>query len=167
MRKIQFDIKYRPEIESGRYKVVTRDGRNVRIICWDRRAGVSLVALIDTPKGEVVYEISSNGIYTPSVDRNTDLVILTDEPELTEFEEGVKQLMQIVSAYGSPDYVEDSDVKDRAKRLLDLAKKEILKDMPKWKKTPNSGTFVDASNILFHDGYYLGIKDLEKLPKED
>lgn len=33
--KVQFDIKYRPQIESGEAGVVTRDGRAVRIICWD------------------------------------------------------------------------------------------------------------------------------------
>lgn len=33
--KVQFDIKYRPQIESGEAEVVTRDGRAVRIICWD------------------------------------------------------------------------------------------------------------------------------------
>lgn len=33
--KVQFDIKFRPQIESGEAEVVTRDGRAVRIICWD------------------------------------------------------------------------------------------------------------------------------------
>lgn len=30
--KIKFDIKYRPEIESGKYKVITADGRNARTV---------------------------------------------------------------------------------------------------------------------------------------
>lgn len=51
-----------------------------------------------------------------------------------------------------------------AKRFYGLGKAEALKDLPRWKKTSTRGTFVDASNILFHDGYYLGIKNLEKLP---
>lgn len=33
--KIPFDIKYRPEIESGRYKVVTGTGLPVEIVHWD------------------------------------------------------------------------------------------------------------------------------------
>ena len=37
MAKIPFDIKYRPQIESGEYKVETRDGKPVRIICWDKK----------------------------------------------------------------------------------------------------------------------------------
>lgn len=51
--------------------------------------------------------------------------------------------------------------------FVDSFKAEALNDLPKWKKTTNSMTFVNASNMLFHNGYYLGIKDLEKLPKED
>lgn len=35
MAKIPFSIDYRPQIESGEYKVETRDDRPVRIICWD------------------------------------------------------------------------------------------------------------------------------------
>lgn len=33
--KVPFNIKYRPQIESGEAEVVTRNGRAVRIICWD------------------------------------------------------------------------------------------------------------------------------------
>jgi len=35
MERIPFDIKYRPEIEAGKYLVETRDGREVRIDRWD------------------------------------------------------------------------------------------------------------------------------------
>lgn len=35
MQRIEFDIKYRADIEAGRYKVETRDGRPARIVCWD------------------------------------------------------------------------------------------------------------------------------------
>lgn len=41
MQRIEFDIKYRADIEAGRYKVETRDGRSVSKIIWhttgDRR----------------------------------------------------------------------------------------------------------------------------------
>ena len=33
--KFAFNITYRPQIESGEYKVETRDGRPARVICWD------------------------------------------------------------------------------------------------------------------------------------
>ncbi len=36
MKKVlPFNIKFRDEIESGKCKVQTNDGRSVRIICWD------------------------------------------------------------------------------------------------------------------------------------
>ena len=37
MAKIPFNVKFKPQIESGEYKVETRDGRPVRIICWDKK----------------------------------------------------------------------------------------------------------------------------------
>lgn len=33
--KIPFDIKYRPQIESGEYKVFLKNGNPVRILAWD------------------------------------------------------------------------------------------------------------------------------------
>ena len=35
MESIPFDIKFRPEIEAGKYLVVTREGREVKIDRWD------------------------------------------------------------------------------------------------------------------------------------
>ena len=35
--KETFDIKYRPEIESGKYRVVTRRGEPVEILKWDAK----------------------------------------------------------------------------------------------------------------------------------
>ena len=182
MRRINFDIKYRPEIESGRYKVQTRDGKPARVILWDALGPFPIIALVSFGDEEGPYSYTKDGkSSTYNMNSWGDLFILTDEPELTPFEEAVKQLMQIVSAYGSPDYVEDSDVKDRAKRLLDLAKKEILKDMPRWKKYGNGacggGNFPIAIckvgcgyrlvESLVSGDEYIMLSDLEKLPKED
>ena len=35
--RIPFDIKYRHEIEAGKYLVQTRLGSPARIICWDKK----------------------------------------------------------------------------------------------------------------------------------
>ena len=48
--KKEFNIKYRSEIESGLYKVETRDGRPARIVCWDKGGDdlYPVIALVET-----------------------------------------------------------------------------------------------------------------------
>lgn len=38
MQRIEFDIKYRADIEAGRYKVETRDGKPAGIVHWNIKA---------------------------------------------------------------------------------------------------------------------------------
>lgn len=86
--KIPFDIKYRSQIESGKYKITTRANHPVRLICWDANDyGNPIVAISGgypiqyTENGKTCNEMPWNG-----VELNTDLVIVTDDSELTEFE---------------------------------------------------------------------------------
>lgn len=46
MEKIRFDINKKPEIISGKYRVVTRDNNPVRIIAWDRKGVFNIIGLI-------------------------------------------------------------------------------------------------------------------------
>lgn len=93
--KIPFDIKYRPQIESGEYKVETRDGRSVRIICWDRVAkentddDLNICVLVPEDNGEGVYYYHQSGKKWVS-DERFDLFLITPEPELNEFEQEVR-----------------------------------------------------------------------------
>lgn len=90
MAKIAFDIKYRPQIESGEYKVVTKDNKKVRIISWDMHttSGDKIVALVTGQGGQ----FEKNRTYLPdgrccsSQHDSTSLYILTDSVDLTEFE---------------------------------------------------------------------------------
>ena len=108
MKKIPFDIAYRHEIESGEYKVETRDGNPARIICWDKKVtgsdeGKNILALID---------IRGDGTETPTTfyqdghlwdkskdggDSHFDLFIITPESEPTEFEPGLQFLPKEMS----------------------------------------------------------------------
>ena len=64
MRK-EFDIKYRPEIESGKYRVETITGLPVHIICWDAKSTYrndDIIALVDCDSGaQKVQRYYSNG----------------------------------------------------------------------------------------------------------
>ena len=125
--KIPFDIKYRPEIESGKYKVVTVvDNKPVRIICWDRKScykpdGQYIIYLVDHGREEICVNF-------PLRDCEKNLEIITDEPEeLTEFEEAVKKVLLAwcVPVSREPD---DSFVKEKSSELLTLAKETLEKE---------------------------------------
>jgi hypothetical protein len=175
MKKIPFDIRYKAEIESGKYKVQTRDGRDARIICWDKKGKFPVVAIVKYYCGEEeCFPFTNTGNYSSCTESDYDLFILTDEPELTPFEQAIEEIYESCG-------VKKLRSKDKAKELLDIAKKEILKDMPKWRKYGNGacggGNFPIAIckvgcgyrlvESLVSGDEYIMLSDLEKLPKED
>lgn len=103
MAKIPFDIKYRPQIESGEYKVETRDGKPVRIICWNkkdypdmRESHTPIIYLLLSKSGcEHVMCCDFNGMYPDGLKRDCDLFIITSEPEMKESEdERIRKAME-------------------------------------------------------------------------
>ena len=46
--KIKFDIKYRPQIECGKYKVVNQEGTPVTIERWDLKGNYPILAILPT-----------------------------------------------------------------------------------------------------------------------
>ena len=92
MAKIPFDIKYRPQIESGEYKVETRNGRTARVVCWDR-FGTQLVALIG--KEEDVLTYNPDGTMG-QMSLPSDLFIVTPEKDLALTLEQVVKLDNII-----------------------------------------------------------------------
>lgn len=92
MAKIHFDIKFRPQIESGEYKVVTGDNRPVRIISWDKRVvggRIEIVCLVPASQGdtETVQLYYPDGTLISGWSEKFKLFIITPEPELTESED--------------------------------------------------------------------------------
>lgn len=94
--KKKFDIKYRPQIESGEYKVVTADLHPVRICCWDAEEDWPIVALVKdyNEKSDYCYPMmcDTSGV-SATKGKEKELFVLTPEPELTEFEKACKQMM--------------------------------------------------------------------------
>ena len=155
--RIPFDIKYRPEIESGKYKVVTEFGEPVRIICWDSKyhSDLPIIALIDDGDGEDMIHLSANGKYEIDSKRGfTHLLIITDEPEeLTEFEKAVEEIYE---SFG----VKQLKVKEKAAKLLAIANRELeksqwIKDMQEW-----------WYNKGHTEGYWKGQKEAEERHNE-
>lgn len=89
--KIDFDLSLLEKIQSGEYKLMTRAGRPARIVSTDARSFSSdgtplpLVVLIETSSGgEIPFVYASNG--SSLGNGLNDLVVLTDEAELTRTE---------------------------------------------------------------------------------
>ena len=45
--RIPFDIKFRPDIEAGKYLVETRGECSVRIICWEYEIYAPIIAKVE------------------------------------------------------------------------------------------------------------------------
>lgn len=77
-KQIPFDL----EKAKAGAKVVTRDGRDVRIVCWDVKDEVfPIVAIISNKEGEDVEIYTSNGKVIPQAEMNGDLLLLEEVQE--------------------------------------------------------------------------------------
>lgn len=90
MVKTAFNIKYRPQIESGEYEVVTREDRPIDIIKWDLKGDFPIIGVYYDEKNnrEIAVQVTAEGrcSVTPGEEYGDDFFIITDESELTEFE---------------------------------------------------------------------------------
>lgn len=105
MKKIEFDIKYRKDIESGRYLLKTPYGYPVRIVCWDRAGDFPIVGLINLGgETEIVDSFSVEGV---SATKEFTLVIVDPMPNLNPLERAYAE-----AVYGDKEYLDDEDVKE-------------------------------------------------------
>lgn len=172
MDKIPFSIDKRPEIETGKYKVVTRGGQPVRIICWDRNSiEYPIVALVKTKCGEETsFTYGKRGNFFIADEGDNDLILVPAEPELTEFEKAVSDVVEMAWLGGKDnpyEFTKEEYAKIKSLELLSLARKELqpeidaevekayknadrmqyekgredaLKDRPTWKKCEDGNT---------------------------
>ncbi len=85
--RIPFDIKFRPQIESGEYKVETRDGRPARIVCWDLHGDdYPIIALIGDYKRttEILHNYKKTGEFWIKGNDTLDLFLITPDEEPDE-----------------------------------------------------------------------------------
>lgn len=109
-------------------KVVTRDGKEVKIVCWNVKGLFPILALLegdgkeDLKKGEE-YPCSYKIDGTCPATESYDLFFADEEEELSEFEKAVEMIMDD----NAKNIV---GVKYQAKCLLELARNEIEKTNP-------------------------------------
>lgn len=88
--KVPFDVEMAKKIINKEVegKIVTRDGKSVRVICLDKKnvdKSYSILALIDNDKEEVIQSYNNNGLYT-YFECKQDLML--EIPEYLTFKEG-------------------------------------------------------------------------------
>lgn len=150
MAKIPFNIKFRPQIESGEYKVVTGDNRQVRIISWDKKTfdDFEIVGLVPTMQGnaESVQLYCPDGtLSTLGSNESFRLFIITPEPDLTELECNIRScVVKHLTTYtkdgngremSSTVFIDDNTAKEMTAELLELARKQLIYELLK-KETP-------------------------------
>jgi NTP pyrophosphatase (non-canonical NTP hydrolase) len=80
--KVPFDIKFRPQIESGEVKVVTRDDRPVRIICWDGPSfEMPIAGFIEGRIEPDTFSSSGNYRYDEYGESDADLFVILPLPD--------------------------------------------------------------------------------------
>ena len=165
--KIDFNVKYRPQIESGEYKVETRDGEPAKIIYWDLKGyddDIKLVVIIGEDGSQGVITMSKSGSfysdYLVGEEHRYDLFIVTPEPKLTEFETALKDLLYHCVGEGMSGKDMEKLARENSSRLLDLAKKELCIGYTKYLQGHIDG--VASSEKEYQTGYFDGHSAAEK-----
>ena len=170
-KRIPFDIKYRPQIESGEYRVETRDGRPVRIICWDCNNYNPIIALADETgmwngeKKECMISFGTSGSTTLTGISQDDPFVVIPEEELTDFENAFGQAMM-----EAPEPEEKKEwypfLKEKSSELLSLARKQIEDDIRKEVRDKMDGAELEDL-VTWNNGYNYGKKIMrEEMEKE-
>lgn len=125
-RLVPFDIKYKEQIQSGLYRVFTRDKQEVEIIYWDAKLEDPDFKLIAIVNGFVeTYTITGKYYLDRDEDSNEDLfveILIEEEENYTEFE---SELLNLCKAYDSSKNLGSivSFIKNGARKLLTIANK--------------------------------------------
>ena len=85
MERIPFNIKYRPEIEAGKYLVQTRDGKSAWIFCWGKEGAWPITAELKVGGSTFMEEdYCVNGHYNANDDESNLDLFLVANPDYKE-----------------------------------------------------------------------------------
>lgn len=87
--RVPFDVELAKEISNGSKegRIVTRDGRNARVLCFDVKDALRhIIALVDCGDIERDYTYDNNGRYYERIENEKDLML--EVPEYMTFKDG-------------------------------------------------------------------------------
>ena len=157
MAKIPFDIKYRSQIESGEYRVVTRVDRPVEIKIWDLKGEFPVVGVYYDEKNDrdTAVQVTAEGRCSidPEDGYCDDFFIITDKPVRDDLEEEIRR--KIEEVHRQPCY----DLKDFARHFTNWQKQQMMKDAVE----AVSCTFSNSSSTFLRIEDGLDTKDGDKV----
>ena len=69
-------------LENPNRRIITKDGRNVRIICTDAKGNFPIIALVETYNGnETVLRLKENGRFYNDTENSSDLFFAPEKHE--------------------------------------------------------------------------------------
>lgn len=97
---------------------------------------------------------------------NNDWMFTNPEQELTDFEKALAEVIMNAKRVITEPWILAASASDY---LLNEAKKELMKDFPRWKKCGlNTGqTTLFSDGTLRRNGYEIQLNELDKLQKEE
>lgn len=88
--KVPFEVELAKKIANGEVdgRIVTRDGRKARIVCWDKKSDsiYNIVALLDVNTVELIFTYTVNGFEEVDIESDNDLML--EVPEYMTFKDG-------------------------------------------------------------------------------
>lgn len=159
MAKIPFNIKFRPQIESGEYKVETRGGDPIRVLAWDLPYDFPIATAEFTEDNRVIVESYSADGWVGYGEKENNLVVITPESELSEFEKAIKDLVLAIDEGELQELgvFEEENLGawaiKKAKELLTIAEREIVNRVA---KECYKDDFCIEDTVKFNEGYKLG-----------
>lgn len=124
---IPFNIKYRPQIESGEYKVRTASGKPARVVCWDYKSqfNETIYVLITTSDGyEYGCPYTEDGRY---IGNNENYLLLEDgRPDPRQRWIGrVREILETTASIEkTAEALYDAAQRENYDRMLDAARSQ-------------------------------------------
>lgn len=147
--KIDFDIIFRPQIESGKYKVVTACGVPVEIVKWDCKGRCPILAVWEEDGTSCCRFLTEHG----STENEKEwFYILTAPPEMTGFEKAFYETVQYLLNLPREEVQDNTDlvtniIDNYKDELLDAAAKQLGVDTGQARKDedrPDPGPVPDS-----------------------
>ena len=114
MKRIPFDVKYRPEIESGEIKVVNGKGKPVTILKWDMQGGFPILGVVMTDQtnyeGDESWEeerpfaYNSEGHASASAPADKkELYLLIEGPDMSALDKELADMLDYAKNHAKPE----------------------------------------------------------------
>lgn len=170
-RRTKFSEAFKEDIFKGNITVETRDGRPVQIVAWDLKGNYPILARYMVKRtnyeGDESWEEERPFAYNYSgkkedsfVEDATDLFVVYEESN--EFEEAIANLV-----YDNPKDINWDAVSKFSEKLMNIARKEIISELPHWKPVKKEIYLKDLHLVKKVDGTFTTAYDHTIRPVDD